>query len=80
MNGLQQVTYIGNRKSQEWKDRIENEIQKLRKNQQNEQLGKDILGKGNRNSQDSGVKELDCEGKLMKDMWLEQNRPEEALS
>lgn len=62
MNGLQQVTYIGNRKSQEWKDRIENEIQKLRKNQQNEQLGKDILGKGNRNSQDSGVKELDLRG------------------
>ena len=62
MNGLQQVTYIGNRKSQEWKDRIENEIQKLRKNQQNEQLGKDILGKGNRNSQDSVVKELDLRG------------------
>ena len=62
MIGLQQVTYIGNRKSQEWKDRIENEIQKLRKNQQNEQLGKDILGKGNRNSQDSGVKELDLRG------------------
>ena len=62
MNGLQQVTYIGNRKSQEWKDRIENEIQKLRKNQQNEQLGKDILGKGNRNSQDSGVKERDLRG------------------
>ena len=62
MNGLQQVTYIGNRKSQEWKDRIENEIQKLRKNQQNEQLGKDILGKGNRNSQDSGVKEFDLRG------------------